>query len=175
MKKAWKRYALICSWRWSACKERQRTIIGDELIPGAVPDTLEAVVKENWRLPMAGNRGVGCRVKPRFSGAPHRDNGGHGRLARAAGASRRLPRQFIAITPTESRQPGDIIERRTPRTALFLGQLVRGMPLTTLRSLARRRKENVMTAAALRSGDDAEVARWLARQAGVDFRSSMRC
>ncbi len=31
------------------------TIIGDELIPGAVPrDTLEAVVKENWRLPMAG-------------------------------------------------------------------------------------------------------------------------
>ncbi|VEA36376.1 secreted protein, suppressor for copper-sensitivity C precursor [Salmonella enterica subsp. enterica] len=43
------------------------TIIGDELIPGAVPwDTLEAVVKEKLAAANGGvNCGVGC-VKLRF-------------------------------------------------------------------------------------------------------------
>ncbi len=69
------------------------TIIGDRLIQarGAWIQR-EAVVKRKTGGAANGgvNCGVGC-VKPRFSGAPHRDNGGRGRLARREHL-RRLPR-----------------------------------------------------------------------------------
>lgn len=54
-------------------------------------------------------------------------NGGHGRLARAAGASG-VCRDTITYADGRVDNSGDL-ERGTPRTALFLGQLVRGMPL----------------------------------------------
>ncbi len=70
------------------------TIIGDELIPGAVPDTLEAVVKENWRLPQWVNCGVG--VKPRFFWRPHREI----MVVMDAGAVPQAPPAFAATPHT---------------------------------------------------------------------------